>query len=285
MLARGRCGIPLGRARLRPDEWAPIRSNNSFMPGGSATIAAARTARHAWRGMRAVSGCSSYSRGRSRSTVGRWPTWRPAADRAPADPRHRRQSGELAGGDRSSGAALHGRRARPAGAWPVGAGGRDYSLGAFAPALRDLLVALGHERATLVGHSLGGGIAMQFAYQFPESTERLVLVSSGGLGREVSAVLRAAALPGADRFIATTAALGSTVGTSIGRGLRFVGLRPNTDVAEVARGYASLADHDRRGCLSRDAPRSHQHRRPARSCRRPALPDRRSACAHHLGRA
>jgi pimeloyl-ACP methyl ester carboxylesterase len=125
----------------------------------------------------------------------------------------------------------------------------DYSLGALASELRDLLVALGHERATLVGHSLGGGIAMQFSYQFPEMTERLVLVSSGGLGPEVSAVLRAAALPGADRFIAATAALGSTVGASITRGLAAVGLRPNADVAEVARGYASLVDRDRRSAF------------------------------------
>ncbi|MGB0093277.1 MAG: alpha/beta fold hydrolase, partial [Solirubrobacteraceae bacterium] len=77
-------------------------------------------------------------------------------------------------------------------------GAGDYSIGALASGLRDLLIALGHERATLVGHSLGGGIAMQFAYQFPEITERLVLVSSGGLGPEVSPILRAAALPGAD---------------------------------------------------------------------------------------
>ena len=85
-------------------------------------------------------------------------------------------------------------------------GAGDYSLGALAAGLRDLLFALGHERATLVGHSLGGGIAMQFSYQFPEMTERLVLVSSGGLGPEVSAILRAAALPGADLFIGATAA-------------------------------------------------------------------------------
>lgn len=104
-------------------------------------------------------------------------------------------------------------------------GAGDRSLGALAAALRDLLVTLRHERATLVGHSLGGGIALQFAYQFPELTERLVLVSSGGLGREVSAVLRAAALPGADRFIAATAALGSTVGTSVSRRLSAAGLR------------------------------------------------------------
>jgi pimeloyl-ACP methyl ester carboxylesterase len=128
-------------------------------------------------------------------------------------------------------------------------GAGDYSLGALAAGLRDLLIALGHERATLVGHSLGGGIAMQLVYQFPEFTERLVLVSSGGLGPEVSPVLRAAALPGADLFIAATAKTGSRVGAAVGRGLAAVGLRPNPDIAEVARGYASLADPDRRAAF------------------------------------
>lgn len=73
----------------------------------------------------------------------------------------------------------------------------DYSIGAHAAVIRDLLAALGVESATFVGHSLGGGIAMQFFYQFPDQVERLALVSSGGLGREVSPLLRAAALPGA----------------------------------------------------------------------------------------
>jgi pimeloyl-ACP methyl ester carboxylesterase len=73
----------------------------------------------------------------------------------------------------------------------------DYSLGAHAAAVRDLLAAIGIERATLVGHSLGGGVAMQFFWQFPQRTERLVLVSSGGLGHEVSPLMRSAALPGA----------------------------------------------------------------------------------------
>jgi pimeloyl-ACP methyl ester carboxylesterase len=73
----------------------------------------------------------------------------------------------------------------------------DYSVAAYANGMRDLLSALDIETVTLVGHSLGGGVAMQFAYQFPERTERLVLVSSGGAGRRVSPLLRAAALPGA----------------------------------------------------------------------------------------
>jgi pimeloyl-ACP methyl ester carboxylesterase len=125
-------------------------------------------------------------------------------------------------------------------------GGGDYSLGSLATGLRDLLLTLGHDRVTLVGHSLGGGIAMQFTYQFPEMVERLVLVSSGGLGTEVSAVLRAASLPGADRFIGVTAGVGGAVGSLVGRGLGLVGLRPTPDVAEVARSYAALADSERR---------------------------------------
>ncbi len=128
-------------------------------------------------------------------------------------------------------------------------GGGDYSLGALATGLRDLLLALGHDRATLVGHSLGGGIAMQFTYQFPEMVERLVLVSSGGLGPDVSVVLRAAALPGAHLFISATAGPGRKVGSAIGRGLGAIGLRPNADVAEVARGYASLEDPERRAAF------------------------------------
>ena len=125
-------------------------------------------------------------------------------------------------------------------------GGGDYSLGSLAAGLRDLLLSLGHERATLVGHSLGGGIAMQFTYQFPEMVERLVLVASGGLGTEVSPVLRAAALPGADLFIGATAGIGGAAGSILGRGLGMLGLQPNNDLAEVAHGYASLADGERR---------------------------------------
>ncbi|MEX2106701.1 MAG: alpha/beta fold hydrolase [Solirubrobacterales bacterium] len=128
-------------------------------------------------------------------------------------------------------------------------GGGDYSLGSLASGLRDLLLALGHDRATLVGHSLGGGVAMQFTYQFPEMVERLVLVSSGGLGPEVSMILRAAALPGADLFISATAGIGQQVGSAIGRGLGAIGLRPNADVAEVARGYASLSEPERRAAF------------------------------------
>ena len=90
----------------------------------------------------------------------------------------------------------HGESAKPRG---------DYSLGAQANTLRDLLAVLGHERVTVVGHSLGGGIAMQLAYQYPELCERLVLVSSGGLGRTVSPLLRSASLPGASALLSLAA--------------------------------------------------------------------------------
>src|SRR5271169_2094422 len=112
----------------------------------------------------------------------------------------------------------------------------DYSLGAHAASIRDLLAAIGVQRATIVGHSLGGGVAMQFFYQFPQRTERLALISSGGLGPEVSPILRAAALPGADLFIAATAGVGGRVGSVLGSALAAVGLRPNADIAEIARG-------------------------------------------------
>src|SRR6188474_3818138 len=83
----------------------------------------------------------------------------------------------------------HGRSAKPRG---------DYSLGAYAAGVRDLLAVLGFERGTVVGHSFGGGIAMQFSYLFPEYVDRMALISSGGLGREVHPLLRAATLPGSE---------------------------------------------------------------------------------------
>src|SRR5436305_1617083 len=128
----------------------------------------------------------------------------------------------------------HGDSAKPRG---------DYSLGAYAAGVRDLLVALGHKRATIVGHSLGGGVAMQFAYEYPPFAERLVLVSSGGLGPEVHALLRAATLPGAELVLPVIASR-HVLNLGAAGGARFeqVGLQTGTDLAEMARGYASLAD-------------------------------------------
>ncbi|GAA0313915.1 alpha/beta fold hydrolase [Actinoallomurus spadix] len=83
----------------------------------------------------------------------------------------------------------------------------DYAIAAYACGMRDLLGVLEIDRVSVVGHSLGGGIAMQFAYQFPERCERLLLVAPGGIGREVHPLLRAAAAPGAE--------LGLSLATSV----------------------------------------------------------------------
>jgi pimeloyl-ACP methyl ester carboxylesterase len=123
----------------------------------------------------------------------------------------------------------------------------DYSLGAYASAVRDLLGVLGHERGTIVGHSLGGGVAMQFAYQFPERCERLVLVSSGGLGHELHLILRAAALPGAEwvlPVLCSRALCDAVHGAA--RVLRRAGLRAAPDLEETWRSFASLSDPEAR---------------------------------------
>jgi pimeloyl-ACP methyl ester carboxylesterase len=135
----------------------------------------------------------------------------------------------------------HGESAKPRG---------DYSLGAYASGVRDLLIALGHERATFVGHSLGGGVAMQLAYQFPEHCDRLVLVSSGGLGREIGLLLRAATLPGSELvlpLLVNDQLIGA--GRAVGRLLGRVGLRVHTDLGEVLRGHASLSDGEARSAF------------------------------------
>jgi pimeloyl-ACP methyl ester carboxylesterase len=128
----------------------------------------------------------------------------------------------------------------------------DHSLGAHASMMRDLLGVLGWERGTVVGHSLGGGIAMQFAYQFPEYVERLVLIDSGGLGREVSPLLRSAALPGAEQVISLLASEKLTsAGSAVGNALGKVGLQLGADLAEVSSGIASLGDAERRAAFVR----------------------------------
>jgi pimeloyl-ACP methyl ester carboxylesterase len=135
----------------------------------------------------------------------------------------------------------HGASAKPKG---------DYSLGAHASHVRDLLVALGHESATFVGHSLGGGIAMQLSYQFPERCQRLVLVDSGGLGREVSVLLRAATLPGSELVLPLLAATRLLdAGRLTGNLLARLGLRAGTDIEESARGHATLSDREARAAF------------------------------------
>jgi len=137
----------------------------------------------------------------------------------------------------------HGRSAKPHG---------DYSLGAYASGIRDLLVTLDVPKATVVGHSLGGGIAMQFAYQFPERISRLVLVDTGGIAREVNRALRAAALPGAEYVLPVLfSPTLHDAGLKVRNLLAGIGLRGSADVEGVAEGFASLTEADaRRAFLS-----------------------------------
>ena len=107
-----------------------------------------------------------------------------------------------------------------------GAGNGDFSLGAHASAVRDLLDHLGRTgRVHLVGHSLGGGVSLQFAYQFPERVESMTLVSSGGLGSDVGIGLRAASLPGSELVLrAASSERVVRAMARVGRGLRRVGV-------------------------------------------------------------
>ena len=127
----------------------------------------------------------------------------------------------------------------------------DYSLGAQASALRDLLSVLGIDRVTVVGQSFGGGVAMQFCYQYPEHCDRLVLVGSGGLGREVSLILRLLTLPGVEyAFPVIFPSLARDWGNGFLRLLHRAGFR-NARAVEMWRAYASLTEPENRRAFSR----------------------------------
>lgn len=128
---------------------------------------------------------------------------------------------------------------------------QDYSVGSYANSVRDLMVVLGIERATIVGQSLGGGVAMQLAYQHPQRCERLVLVSSGGLGQEVSWLLRALALPGVEYLMPVLfPSFVRDAGNALGRGLARLGLRWPSGEQEW-RVYESLTDPGNREPFTR----------------------------------
>jgi pimeloyl-ACP methyl ester carboxylesterase len=161
-------------------------------------------------------------------------TWRHIIDRLAVT--HRVIAPDLPG---------HGESDAPAG---------DYSLGAHASALRDLLVALGHHSVTVVGHSLGGGIGMQFAYQFPERTNRLILISSGGLGPELTPMLRAATLPGAQTVVAGLAQLPERIIRRLIPVMSVVpGVVARQDAGPLAEGLRGLADRRQRHAFIRTA--------------------------------
>ena len=136
----------------------------------------------------------------------------------------------------------HGQSAKPRG---------DYSLGAFAVWLRDLLDELGVTRATIVGHSLGGGVAMQFVYQHPDYCQRLILISSGGLGPDVGLILRLLSAPGAELVLPVIAPQPVlTVGNKLRTWFSSAGLQSPRG-AEVWSAYSSLADSQTRNAFLR----------------------------------
>lgn len=119
----------------------------------------------------------------------------------------------------------------------------DYSLGGYANGMRDLLTILGIDSVTVVGHSLGGGVAMQFAYQFPERTDRIGLIASGGLGPEVTPAIRMLTLPGAGLVVhaVTRAPLRAVVAPTLRR-LASPAWSRTRDLAEFARIYESMSE-------------------------------------------
>jgi len=119
----------------------------------------------------------------------------------------------------------------------------DYSLAAYANAMRDLLSVLDIERVTVVGHSLGGGVAMQFAYQFPERCERVVLVSSGGVSHEVHPILRFVSAPNADLVLPLLGAPGARLlGTAVLGALRKLNTGLGRDAEYLSRLFDALPD-------------------------------------------
>jgi len=126
----------------------------------------------------------------------------------------------------------------------------DYTLGGYANGMRDLLTLLGIDKVNVVGHSFGGGVAMQFAYQFPERTQRLMLVDPGGLGREVTAAIRGLSLPGWRYVLAAVTAPGVRhLNVAALRALSRLPLADTRDLGEVAAIVEALKDPRQRRAL------------------------------------
>jgi pimeloyl-ACP methyl ester carboxylesterase len=127
--------------------------------------------------------------------------------------------------------------------------GHDYSLGAYANMVRDVMIALGVDRATIIGHSFGGGVAMQFLYQHPSRCERLVLESSGGLGPEISWIFRVLSVPAVEYLMPLIFPSAVRVaGDVIGSGMQRLGIRaPN--LAQSWRAYAELTKTENRSAF------------------------------------
>ncbi|MFD6061050.1 alpha/beta fold hydrolase [Rhodococcus wratislaviensis] len=137
----------------------------------------------------------------------------------------------------------HGQSDKPSG---------DYSLSAHAATLRDLMDHLGISSAAFVGHSLGGGIVMQLSYLFPERVDRLCLVSSGGLGPEVSLFLKAATLPGSELVLPLLASdrLRRTTENILNHlGRLGLPVQPSRSAAETWRSLKTVSDRSSRAAF------------------------------------
>ncbi|HSE71405.1 MAG TPA: alpha/beta fold hydrolase [Nocardioidaceae bacterium] len=127
----------------------------------------------------------------------------------------------------------------------------DYSVGGYANGMRDLLTVLGIDKVTVVGHSFGGGVAMQFAYQFPERTERMILVAPGGLGRDVTPAIRAISLPGFQAAMGLATLPGPRQVMKAGlHVLAQTGLPHTRDLDEVAAVVQHLSDRKARAAIT-----------------------------------
>ncbi len=137
----------------------------------------------------------------------------------------------------------HGRSEKPRG---------DYTVAGYANGMRDLLSILEVDRVTVVGHSLGGGVAAQFAYQFPERCERLVLVGSGGVGRTVSPLLRMAAVPGVEVLMPLLGLPPVKLASRLGAGLmRLFDTALGRDAEEILAVFDALPDAEARRAILR----------------------------------
>ena len=190
-------------------------------------------------------------------------------------------SGELAGGDEPW--ARHHTVIAPElpGHGASEAGGGDYSIGALASGLRDLLLALGDERATVVA-TRSAAASRCSCRPVPEMVDAWCCSPAAASARAEPRPARRR-LPGADLFISLTAGAGQRVGPLLGHGHLAVGLRPNADVAEVARGYASLKDAEPRAAFL-DTLRAVVGTAASASTRRAPVPGRGGAGADRLGR-
>ncbi len=156
----------------------------------------------------------------------------------------------------------------------------DYSVGGYANGMRDLLTLLGIDSVTVVGHSFGGGVAMQFAYQYPERTERLVLVGSGGLGPEVTPAIRAITTPGFHQVMGVLSTPGLRhLTTAAMRMLARTGVTQLRDLDEVADIYDSFKDPHTRARSDTSCARWSTGRARSSPCRTAPTSPRRCRCA------